>query len=229
MASRSDAGKQRMNSGKETVPATSPPLGGVSECFLAGLRTYRLNLLAGLPRHWPSVDFGFRTCLPLRGSSGLSPDSLFILPEEEPRNSTTISRVNKKCNPIPCEYFAERLLLLGASPWHGLYILGFSALWLGSQRASVFAATVQEWPCAGQASPRGPVRREARANRALSRSGVGNETLLGFKPTHCLDRDGKRQRSRQPKVRRPACPTTMEALAADHGCAEDAVLVDWNR
>ena len=87
MASRSDAGKQRMDSGKETAPATSPPLGGVSECFLAGLRTYRFNLLAGLPRPVrSSVDFGFRTCSPLRGSSGLSPDSLFILLEEEPRN-----------------------------------------------------------------------------------------------------------------------------------------------
>ena len=76
-----------MGSGKETAPATSPPLGGVSECFLAGLRTYRLDLLAGLPRPLrPSVDFGFRTCSPLRGSSGLPPDSLFILFSEEPRN-----------------------------------------------------------------------------------------------------------------------------------------------
>jgi len=59
--------------------------------------------------------------------------------------------------------------------------------------------------CAGQTLAKGSVKREAGVNPALSRSGNGNEMLHGSKPTHCLDRDGKRQRSRQPKVRRPAC------------------------
>jgi hypothetical protein len=32
----------------------------------------------------PVSSWGFRTCLPLRGSSGISPDSLFILLAEKP-------------------------------------------------------------------------------------------------------------------------------------------------
>ncbi len=34
-------------------------------------------LLAGLPKPLAQCRFGVRTCLPLRGSSGVSPDSLF--------------------------------------------------------------------------------------------------------------------------------------------------------
>jgi hypothetical protein len=38
------------------------------------------DLLARLPRRQAlSVVGGVRTCLPLRGSSGIAPDSLFIL------------------------------------------------------------------------------------------------------------------------------------------------------
>jgi hypothetical protein len=59
------------------------------------------------PGRMPSVNFGFRTCSPLRGSSGISPDSLFILPAEEPRNCTTISREDWKCNTTRCEYLAR--------------------------------------------------------------------------------------------------------------------------
>ncbi len=75
------------------------------------------------------------------------------------------------------------------------------------------------YPCAGQASVKGSVKREPGENPELSRSGDGNETLHGAKPTHCLDRDGKRQWSRQPRVRYRPAATTMEALAADRGCA----------
>src|SRR5579875_621832 len=61
--------------------ATSPPLGGVSECFL--WQVFGLagsDLLARLPKRQAlSVVNGVRTCLPLRGSSGVAPDSLFIL------------------------------------------------------------------------------------------------------------------------------------------------------
>jgi hypothetical protein len=47
------------------------------------------TLLAGLPKASPlQCHRGFRTCLPLRGSSGLSPDSLFILLAEKPWNET---------------------------------------------------------------------------------------------------------------------------------------------
>jgi hypothetical protein len=47
------------------------------------------TLLAGLPRRFtPSVIFGVRTCLPLRGSSGVSPDSLFTLQAGETVNGT---------------------------------------------------------------------------------------------------------------------------------------------
>ena len=46
-----------------------------------------LTLLAGLPRRFtPSVIVGVRTCLPLRGSSGVSPDSLFTLHDGETAN-----------------------------------------------------------------------------------------------------------------------------------------------
>jgi hypothetical protein len=40
----------------------------------------------------PSVIVGFRTCLPLRGSSGFPPDSLFTLSiaAERPWNKSTI-------------------------------------------------------------------------------------------------------------------------------------------
>jgi hypothetical protein len=35
--------------------------------------------LPDFPSHLAQCQLGVRTCLPLRGSSGLSPDSLFIL------------------------------------------------------------------------------------------------------------------------------------------------------
>src|ERR1700761_1715784 len=61
------------------VSATSPPLGGASECSQAGLRACRLGPTSQTSRTSGPVSIGVRTCLPLRGSSGLSPDSLFTL------------------------------------------------------------------------------------------------------------------------------------------------------
>jgi len=40
------------------------------------------TLLVGLPRPMTQCRFDFRTCSPLRGSSGLSPDSLSTLVRE---------------------------------------------------------------------------------------------------------------------------------------------------
>ena len=81
----------RRNNGKPSPVrrqsiATSPPLGGASEYFHGRSSDFAgSSLLAGLPRaSRSSVILGFRTCLPLRGSSGLSPDSLFILLAEKP-------------------------------------------------------------------------------------------------------------------------------------------------
>ena len=57
------------------------------------------TLLAGLPRRFtPSVIVGVRTCLPLRGSSGLSPDSLLHpqLLAEGPWNRFTIYAYQEK-------------------------------------------------------------------------------------------------------------------------------------
>src|SRR5579883_1762806 len=86
---------------RRQASVTSPPLGGVSECFPG-----RSSDLQAQP-YWPDFPgaieaqcrFGFRTCLPLRGSSGFSPDSLFTPEGEGPRNVTTISSVYAKCNP----------------------------------------------------------------------------------------------------------------------------------
>lgn len=59
---------------------TSPPLGGVSEYFHGRSSDFAdSNLLAGLPKARPQCRRGVRICLPLRGSSGFSPDSLFTL------------------------------------------------------------------------------------------------------------------------------------------------------
>lgn len=57
------------------------------------------SLLARLPKRIAQCRFGFRTCSPLRGSSGFSPDSLFTLNQEEPRNGVTISWVTLECKP----------------------------------------------------------------------------------------------------------------------------------
>jgi len=59
----------------------SPPLGGVSEFSVAGLRTLQaLTYSPDFPdASASSVILGFRTCLPLRGSSGVTPASLFTL------------------------------------------------------------------------------------------------------------------------------------------------------
>jgi hypothetical protein len=66
--------------------ATSPPLGGASVNFHGRSSDFAGSfLLAGLPGvGHSSVILGVRTCLPLRGSSGISPDSLFILLAEKP-------------------------------------------------------------------------------------------------------------------------------------------------
>ena len=76
---RSDAKKQRLPQPKRAL-ATSPPLGGVSECFRGRSSDSQAHsYLPDFPGLSPSVILGVRTCLPLRGSSGFSPDSLFIL------------------------------------------------------------------------------------------------------------------------------------------------------
>ena len=77
--------------------ATSPPLGGSSECFHGrSSDSTGSDLLAGLPRSSTQCHLGVRTCLPLRGSSGLPPDSLFIFEHlrEEPWNTLTIAETN---------------------------------------------------------------------------------------------------------------------------------------
>jgi hypothetical protein len=59
---------------------------------------YRLKPTSRTSRTKGSVSFGVRTCLPLRGSSGVSPDSLFTSVNEGPRNSPTIYCANRKFN-----------------------------------------------------------------------------------------------------------------------------------
>jgi hypothetical protein len=66
------------------------------------------NLLAGLPRPYP-VSIGVRPCLPLRGSSGLSPDSLFRLPHGR-TDGTVPLYLEAAISAMPkyCGYFASR-------------------------------------------------------------------------------------------------------------------------
>jgi hypothetical protein len=63
---------------------------------VAGLRTLQAQPYSpDFPMPFgTSVILGFRTCLPLRGSSGFSPDSLLILLAEKPWRRTTISCVS---------------------------------------------------------------------------------------------------------------------------------------
>jgi hypothetical protein len=94
------AKKQRMLpdvAGNGQATDTSPPLGGASK-FIHGRSSdcAGSTLLAGLPGACgSSVILGFCTCLPLRGSSGFSPDSLFTLCVKlrAPRTKTTVSYV----------------------------------------------------------------------------------------------------------------------------------------
>src|SRR6185437_2204710 len=84
---------------RRRVSATSTPLGGVSECFPGRSSDLQAQpYLPDFPGHQAQCRFGVRTCLPLRGSSGFSPDSLFTLDEERPKNSTTISWARTNCN-----------------------------------------------------------------------------------------------------------------------------------
>lgn len=76
---------------------------------------------------------------------------------------------------------------------------------------------------------KGPVKREAGVIPALSRSGDGNETLHGASQRTVLIEMGSGNGVGGPKSEDRPAPTAMEALAADRGCAEDAVLVEWNR
>ena len=65
-------------------------------------------------------------------------------------------------------------------------------------------------------------------NPALSRSGNGSETLHGASQCTVLIEMGSGNGVGSPESEDRPAATTVEALAADHGCAEDAVLVDWN-
>ena len=75
----------RRNSGSprngRRCAATSPPSEALANVSVAGLRTLQARTyLPDFPAACASsVILGFRTCLPLRGSSGVSPDSLFTL------------------------------------------------------------------------------------------------------------------------------------------------------
>ena len=73
----------------------------------AGLRACRFNLLAGLPGPIVQCPFGVRTCLPLRGSSGFSPDSLFILKRRNRGMWTTLYWIGGERNTICCGYLVR--------------------------------------------------------------------------------------------------------------------------
>lgn len=75
---------------------------------------------------------------------------------------------------------------------------------------------------------REPVKREAGVIPALSRSGDGNEMLRGASQRTVLIEMGSGNEVGCPKSEYRPAATTMEALVANRGCAEDAVFVDWN-
>jgi 5-methyltetrahydropteroyltriglutamate--homocysteine methyltransferase len=80
---------------------------------------------------------------------------------------------------------------------------------------------------AGQVAHGRFVKREAGENPALSRSGDGNETLHGVSQSTVFCEMGSGNGVGSPESEYRPAATTTEALAADRGCAEDAVLVDW--
>jgi hypothetical protein len=80
---------------------------------------------------------------------------------------------------------------------------------------------------AGQVAYGRFVKREAGENPALSRSGDGNETLHGASQSTVFSEMGSGNGVGSPESEYRPAATTTEALAADRGCAEDAVLVDW--
>src|ERR1700722_19614992 len=75
----------RRNSGRIPQTGTDKPLPprlpseARANLFAAGLRTCRLPTYSASQPILASADVSFRSCLPLRGSSGFSPDSLFTL------------------------------------------------------------------------------------------------------------------------------------------------------
>jgi hypothetical protein len=73
--------------------------------------------------------------------------------------------------------------------------------------------------CAGQAPEKESVKREAGEIPALSRSGDGNEMLHGASQRTVLIEMGSGNGVGSPKSEDRPAATTMEALAADHGCA----------
>ncbi len=78
---------------------------------LAGLRTYRLVPTCQTSQACGalSVVGGVRTCLPLRGSSGVTPDSLFILPLGKNQwNEPTIAWPVHRDKPIPCGFVVRQ-------------------------------------------------------------------------------------------------------------------------
>jgi len=94
-----------------------PPSEALANISKAGLRT--LQAQPYLP-YFPaitsaSVFFGVRTCIPLRGSSGVSPDSLFHLrPKPENRGVVPLYRA-MQINTTRCCGYQEIMPLGGAS------------------------------------------------------------------------------------------------------------------
>ena len=82
MRRNSGAGPQR----KDTPLPPRLPSEALAYVSVAGLRTLQAQPYSpDFPMPFGiSVILGFRTCLPLRGSSGFSPDSLLILLAEQP-------------------------------------------------------------------------------------------------------------------------------------------------
>ena len=187
------------------VSVTSPPLGGVSDCFPGRSSDSQVpTYLPDFPRPEGPVSIGVRTCLPLRGSSGLSPDSLFTLDSRDRGTGPLYLAACRNARRIYCGYLAPAELC--SAPVCGL---NQSCRHVESGRA-------------GQA-PMGLVKREAGGNPALSRSGDGNEMLHGASQRTVSTEMGSGNRVGRPKSEDRPAATAMEALDADHVCAEEPI------
>jgi hypothetical protein len=210
MASESDAGKQvdSLQEGEKSLPPRLPSEASAN-ASLAGLRTHRLNLLAGLPRPEAQCPFRLSYLLTAAGQFRILTGFPFHPPGVEPRNWTTISREEWKCNTTCCEYLGGTKKCTRAESAFARARRPHGKEQKNPRERRPAAKAWEHGLCKMRMCRSGsfeePVKREAGEIPALSRSGDGNETLHGLKPARCLNRDGKRQRSREPKVRRPAC------------------------
>src|SRR5579875_1257490 len=100
---RSERGNKGAPYEQRHATVTSPPLGGVSEIGSRQVFGLAGRLLARLPgRFEASAIVSVRSCLPLRGSSGFSPDSLFTSVQGNrgtAKLQTTISWVQPRIKP----------------------------------------------------------------------------------------------------------------------------------